>query len=298
MREKSSPEQGRSTKSLAQKADLRKTYKEALLPTPTNRIILVRGVEERITRQTLEKDETEELLQQSTEEGGESHPVLLLLRDILRNLSSKWERALIIRVFEETRNTHITKKRLQSFWKIGMQFHIKEIGKGFFIIHDLAKDERTSIIAGRSWKLGASPITVRWYQIESKNVVTAIWVTIYYLPIEYHSPEILIALGNKIGKTVALDDRNSSIARCVHLCVEINLSKALPAFVEVNSRQYEVIFENTHFFFPILNFQNVFSQKNYVVTNGYPVHHPSVSSIMSDYAKLKLVFPSKKVKPS
>lgn len=148
-----------------------------------------------------------------------------------------------------------------------MHFQIKDIGRGSFIVHDLTEDERTSIIAGRPGKLGVNPIIVRsWVpnfsaKNETKSVVTTIWISINYLPIMYHSPEILIALGNKIGKIVALHGRNSSIASRVHLCIEINLSRALPTLVEVNSHQYEVIFENTHIFFPVLKLQNASCQK-------------------------------------
>lgn len=51
-----------------------------------------------------------------------------------------------------------------------------------------------------------------------------------------------------MGKTVALDIRNTSVASQVRLCVEMNLDRELPTFIEVNSRRYEVIFGNTHIF--------------------------------------------------
>lgn len=114
-----------------------------------------------------------------------------------------------------------------------MQFPVKIIGKGFLIVHDLSEDERTSVITGRPWKLGDNPITMRSWtpefsvKKESRNLVSAIEVTIKFLLIKFHTLKILIALGNKLGKTVALDARKSSLASHVCLCFEVNLSKKL-----------------------------------------------------------------------
>lgn len=79
-------------------------------------------------------------------------------------------------------------------------------------------------------------------------MTTAIWANIEFFPIEFHTTEILIALGNAIGKTVALDARKTSSANQVRLCVDMNLAKELPTSIQVNSCHYEVTFENTHLF--------------------------------------------------
>lgn len=59
-------------------------------------------------------------------------------------------------------------------------------------------------------------------------MTTAIWTMIKFLPIEYHTPDILIDLGNSIGKTVALDVGRSSYAFQVRICIEVDLSTKLP----------------------------------------------------------------------
>lgn len=202
---------------------MKKTYKEALLPTPVSKNGLVGRSEERFARKTLDESKTEDLLQPTMAETGESHPVLRISKGTLQNISTRWERALIVRIFEEVRNIQAFEKRLQNLWKIGFQIQIKDIGRGYFIVHGLSEDERTTIITGRPWRLGVNPITVRsWVpnfsaKNETNSFITAIWVIINYLPIEYQSPEILIALGNKIVKTIALDGRNSTTASRVRL---------------------------------------------------------------------------------
>lgn len=99
-------------------------------------------------------------------------------------------------------------------------------------------------------------------QEESKKAILAIWIMVRYLPIELHTPYVLMALGNQIGKTVALDVRKTSLASHVCICVEVNLSRELPVTIEVNSLHYEVTFENTHIFFPIMK-QKKILEKNW-----------------------------------
>lgn len=154
-----------------------RSYKEELLLAPTSLFGQTKNAEKETEGQTRM---IENLLSHSTEKDDQAHPTLLLPNEMLRNLSSKWERALIIRIYDGTIPTQTIKTRLQSLWKIGLQFQIKEIGKKFFIIHNLAEDERTNIIAGRPWKLGTSLIIVKSrkpnfdVQTESRKVVTAI----------------------------------------------------------------------------------------------------------------------------
>lgn len=117
-------------------------------------------------------------------------------------------------------------------------------------------------------------------------MVTAIWATIKYLPIEYHHPEILIALGNKMGKTLALDRRNSTHASRTRICVEMDLSQSLPTFVKVNSHEYEVTFENIHCFFPLMNFKKVSLEKSAEFTTVHSMHHYSASLAYSKISKI------------
>lgn len=79
---------------------------------------------------------------------------------------------------------------------------------------------------------------------------TTIWVRLPFLPIELHSPKILIDIGNLIGTTVALDARNSANLQAVfaRICIEVNLSANLPSEIWINNRRQEVIFENSVFF--------------------------------------------------
>lgn len=75
------------------------------------------------------------------------------------------------------------------------------------------------------------------------------FIRFWSLPIEYHIPKALIKIGNLVGKTVALDARNSTQVFQVGICVvEIDLNLSLPNRIMVRQRYFNMCFENLHVF--------------------------------------------------
>lgn len=89
------------------------------------------------------------------------------------------------------------------------------MGFDFFISHSLLEEDRTRIIVARPWKLGRNPILVRTWvpdfspHEETNKNVTTVWMQIKYSLVKYHLLEVLITIGNSVGKTVAINARNS-----------------------------------------------------------------------------------------
>lgn len=192
----------------------------------------------------------------SSERGG--NPKIHFPQSTLLQITRRWERALIIRIFGKNLDTAVLTRRLYILWRIKGQMDIKDLGYRFMVIYNLNEDDRTRIKAGRPRRLGMQPVATRTWKpnfsviSELKKLITTLWLTIHHLPIEYRVPEILIHIGNSIGTTVALDGRNIYQAARSRIYVEIDLSTTPPATVEVNQRQYQVTLENSHFFSEIL----------------------------------------------
>lgn len=87
---------------------------------------------------------------------------------------------------------------------------------------------------------------------EAKRLVTSLWVSIKHLLIEYKAPEILISIGNSLGKTVALDGRMGNQVAISRICIEMEISTKTPTTMEVNIIFYQVSLENSHLFTNIL----------------------------------------------
>lgn len=81
----------------------------------------------------------------------------------------------------------------------------------------------------------------------------AIWVSIFHLPLEFHSPEFLIAIDNALGRTVALDGRNRDHAYKVRIYTEVDLKSLTPQHIQVNQSQCQILFENSHIFSELIS---------------------------------------------
>lgn len=159
---------------------------------------------------------------------GEKIPEIVFPKTISAKLTQRWECALIIKISKSKREIETIRKRLLNLWKIKGGMELKELGYDFYIVHDLLEDDRTQIIVASHWWFGASPILIRswipYFSVvkESTKMVTIIWVTIKFFPVEYHTPKILITLGNLLGKTVAPDARSTNQAFYVRICIDID----------------------------------------------------------------------------
>ncbi|KAF7833415.1 reverse transcriptase [Senna tora] len=141
--------------------------------------------------------------------------------------------------------------RLLKLWKLKGTPKIWQLGMGFYIIAELLPEDRLKLLTSTPWFLGKSPILVRqWFPhfspiLFANDYQTAIWVKLPFLPIEYHDPDFLLAIGKSIGNVVALDlsTRNSLIVNHARICIEINLLLPLPPFCIINGYKQSIIFE-------------------------------------------------------
>lgn len=67
---------------------------------------------------------------------------------------------------------------------------------------------------------------------------------------QIHTLDVLIMIGNLLGKTIALDARNVKQAFQVRICIKIDLCAKLSNFITINHHRFQVCFENLHSFLP------------------------------------------------
>ncbi|CAN1181079.1 hypothetical protein LINPERHAP2_LOCUS35156 [Linum perenne] len=74
------------------------------------------------------------------------------------------------------------------------------------------------------------------------------WVRLPSLPVEYFDPDILTMIGDKIGKTIRLDNTTMSGTRgnFARICVEIDLDKPLLSKYRLRRRVRRVEYEGLH----------------------------------------------------
>ncbi|KAF7824313.1 uncharacterized protein G2W53_022457 [Senna tora] len=90
------------------------------------------------------------------------------------------------------------------------------------------------------WKQGFSAASTENFTF------TPVWIKLEGLPIEYFDPNILIRVGNSIGKFIGIDGHthNLSIAKHARICVLLDLPKVPPNLITIGKFNQTLIFED------------------------------------------------------
>ncbi|XP_019160909.1 PREDICTED: uncharacterized protein LOC109157461 [Ipomoea nil] len=112
--------------------------------------------------------------------------------------------------------------------------------------YDIARCEGSWVIQDhylvvQQWKPNFRPQT-------NKTQKICVWVRLPDIPIEYFDEETLIKLGDKIGKTIKIDDTTclASRGKFARICLEIDIIKQLLAKFTIDDEEYPVEYEGIH----------------------------------------------------
>lgn len=115
------------------------------------------------------------------------------------------------------------------------------------------EEDRYKALVDGPWLIYDHYLTVReWYpnfQPCSASIEkVAVWIRFSELPLEYYDSKILKNVGNRIGRTVKVDRNILLTARWkyVRLCVEVDLTKPLLAFIDIKDKICRIEYEGLH----------------------------------------------------
>ncbi|CAN1273486.1 hypothetical protein LINPERPRIM_LOCUS15066 [Linum perenne] len=106
---------------------------------------------------------------------------------------------------------------------------------------------------GGPWMVGDHYVVIQnwrpYFQPEDSTISTLrVWVRLPGVPLEYYDATILTIIGNKIGKTVRLDNTTleGSRGNFARICVEVDLAKPLLSKYRLHRRVRRIEYEGLH----------------------------------------------------
>lgn len=120
-------------------------------------------------------------------------PKISIPDKVVAQLTQRLTRSLIIKISEPFKVLDTLKERISSMWKIKGGLQLCGLSYGFYIVYGLLEEDRTRIITAQPWRLGKSSILIRsWIlnfdlELEARKAVTAIWMSIKNLPVQFHT---------------------------------------------------------------------------------------------------------------
>ena len=122
---------------------------------------------------------------------------------------------------------------------------------------DLVKDYQHALMNGpgfvRDQYLHVQAWEADFHPHIAKISITAVWIHLENLPIEYYNPDFLKHLGHKLGKLLKVIAITSATirGRYARLCVQINTANPLPKRVKLGAFWQNIVYENL----PLLCYQ-------------------------------------------
>lgn len=124
--------------------------------------------------------------------------------------------------------------RLMSLWKLVGKIDCVGLGKEFFLVQFLVKEDYEAVLRNGPWFTGGNFLSIRPWEPDFKpseaNISSVVdWVRLNELPIEYYDVEALQIIGNTICRVLRIDTHtaNESRGRFARLCIQVDNKKPL-----------------------------------------------------------------------
>ncbi|XP_030923379.1 uncharacterized protein LOC115950298 [Quercus lobata] len=125
-------------------------------------------------------------------------------------------------------------------WKLASRLDCVHLGRGFFLVRLLLKEDVDNVLKKGPWFVGGHFLSIRpWepnFRASSTNVSSvALWIRLNELPIEYYNVKALHLIGGAIGNVLRVDTFTASKTRGLfaRLCVQVDVGKPLATTVMI-----------------------------------------------------------------
>ncbi|XP_019150319.1 PREDICTED: uncharacterized protein LOC109147133 [Ipomoea nil] len=175
-------------------------------------------------------------------------PRIVLTKEEKLRIRRPWRYTLIIRLMGRTVSYSFLLRRLQAIWKSENHMELIDLSHDYY----LARFDEQAKYGGLWMILDHYLIVKEWepnfdtQSNETKKILA--WVRFPDLLIEYFDEDMLLKVGNKIGRIIKIDDTTSLMTRGKfgRICVEVDISKQLLAKFDLHDKVWLIEYEGLH----------------------------------------------------
>ncbi|CAL8132773.1 unnamed protein product [Prunus armeniaca] len=185
---------------------------------------------------------------------GEIGPSIKFSEHVKERLYRPWRTSIIIKLMGKSHTYNFVLARLQHRWgMIKGPWKLIDLENGFFIVRFVLEEDMKVILCGGPWVITRQYLVMqRWKPgfdplVEQVTRMT-VWIRIIGLHVEWFRPEAMLRIGDLLGTTFKVDSNTVPQVRgkYARVCVEIDLTQPLKAFVQVEDNWYGLEYEGIH----------------------------------------------------
>ncbi|XP_019173812.1 PREDICTED: uncharacterized protein LOC109169384 [Ipomoea nil] len=180
-------------------------------------------------------------------------PTIRLTKKEIDAIRAPWKKTLIVKVMGRSVGYAYLLRRLGSMWKPKGSLELIAIENGYFLVRFGSVDDIEFAMFEGPWMVLDHYLIVKpWepdfdpYSDHTEKML--VWVRIPCLPAEYYNLIFLKKLGNKVGRSIRVDQATSlvSMGYFARICVEVDITRPLILKFKYKDRVRSVAYEGIH----------------------------------------------------
>ncbi|XP_019181905.1 PREDICTED: uncharacterized protein LOC109177015 [Ipomoea nil] len=180
-------------------------------------------------------------------------PTIRLSKEEVEMIRAPWQKTLIIKVMGRKVGYAYLRRRLALMWKPKGSLDLIAIDNDYFLVRFGAVEDLEFAMFEGPWMvmdhyLIVKPWVPNFDPFADSTEKVLVWVRIPCIPAEYYSIIFLRKLGNKLGRTIRVDQATSLISRGMfaRICVEVDITKPLISKFNYKGKVRSVAYEGIH----------------------------------------------------
>lgn len=181
---------------------------------------------------------------------GDRGPSIKFSERAMSCLCKPWQNALIIKLLGRSHTYNYMLTKLQQKWSLKGGWKLVDLVNDYFVVRFDLEEDLNFVLTGGPWIVaGQYLIMQKWVPgfcpATAKITRMAAWIRVSAIQLECFDVWALKRIGNLLGKLLKIDTLTTSQNRgkFARLCIELDLSKPLEAFLQINNVWYNIEYE-------------------------------------------------------
>ncbi|XP_019182142.1 PREDICTED: uncharacterized protein LOC109177287 [Ipomoea nil] len=180
-------------------------------------------------------------------------PTIRLTKEEVEAIRAPWRLSLIVKVMGRKVGYAYLLRRLTAMWKPKGRMDLIAIDNDYFLVRFGSMEDLEFAMFEGPWMVMDHYLIVKPWELDfdpfsDTTEKVLVWVRIPCLPAEYYNMIFLRKLGNKLGRTIRIDQATSMVSRGMfaRICIEVDITKRLISKFKYKNRVRHVSYEGIH----------------------------------------------------
>ncbi|XP_021823959.1 uncharacterized protein LOC110765193 isoform X1 [Prunus avium] len=181
---------------------------------------------------------------------GDRGPCIQFSERAMSRLCKPWENALIIKLLGRSHTYNYLHARLQQKWGLKGGWKLVDLMHDYFVVKFDLEEDLNFVLTGGLWIIAGQYLVMQHWRpgfcpATAQTTRMAAWVRVSAIQLECFDVWALKRIGNLLGRLLKIDALTTSQNRgkFARLCVELDLTKPLEAFIQINQTWYNIEYE-------------------------------------------------------